>query len=124
MHILFLVASLSLILSPIVSFAATTTSVTAIKSCCSKMKSGSGCASKSCCNNKQKQDTQNKKSCSGECGFASCSCQSINFIVALPLQINEEEKAQKAFFECTYYTGHTANLSQGFASLWTLPKIA
>ena len=84
-----------------------TTSATAKKSCCSE-KSG------------------DKKGCEGTCGHSTCKCTSAcsSFSSATVSYLCSEMNSIDYAFTSMVKTNHnTPSISDGFSSLWLIPKI-
>lgn len=89
------------------------------KACCKK-ESSSKKYNKDCCN---KQSKEKQKSCGGKCGHSNCTITSPNFSSILNNEVkftinNFTFSTEKQKF---YHTATTT--SNGFFSIWLIPKI-
>lgn len=122
-HILLIVLTLGIFLTPRQTYACGTNSAKAEKSCCKKEKKATA-EKKDCCKNHNSKKHQNDDGCGGKCNHSSCQCPTFNFAFTLPfvaeLTKNNFEfssKKQKFYHNETY-------LSSGFLSIWTPPNIS
>ena len=91
------------------------------KSCCSKKKTDAESDKKSCCD---KKDTS-EKGCGGKCGQANCTSVSMTYFSVvtyndIEIKSNLFVTADKKHFFCH----NEANISNGFYSIWLIPKIS
>ena len=120
-HIITLFFVLGLFLIPSTGYSCGTKSVKTEKSCC-KVKLSNKKESTSCCGSTSTDDKDN--SCNGKCGNSNCtSTSSVSFSLFVYNEIeftnnNFDFSTKKANFS------HSENLlSDGFASIWLIPKI-
>ncbi len=121
LHILVLLFTLGLFVVPSVGYACGTKSVKTEKTCCSE-KTSIKKESKSCCDSTSTKDEDN--SCKGKCGHSNCTTvSSVGFSLFVYNEIeftnnNFDFSTKKSKFH------HSENLlSDGFVSIWLIPKI-
>ena len=120
-HIIVLLFIFGLFAVPSIGYACGTKSVKTEKSCCSE-KSSNKKESKSCCDSMSTDGEDN--SCNGKCGNSNCTTTaSVGFSLFV---YNEIEFTNNNFDFSTnkskFY--HSENLlSDGFSSMWLIPKI-
>lgn len=121
-HIVTLIFVLGIFLVPSTSYSCGTKTVKIEKSCCKK-KAANDKASKSCCGSSSTPDKDN--SCNGKCGNSSCvAALSYNFSFFVYNEIdfinnNFDFSTKKAKF-----LPSESILSDGFTSIWLIPKIS
>ena len=120
-HIITLFFVLGLFLIPSTGYSCGTKSVKTEKSCCSE-KTSNKKESKSCCNSASTDDEDN--SCKEKCGHSNCTTvSSVSFSLFVYNEIeftnnNFDSSPNKSKFH------HSENLlSDGFTSIWLIPKI-
>lgn len=94
------------------------------KHTCEKEVSSMKTEKKSCCNNDSK--SKEDKGCNGDCGHSKCGCSStcpsssISFLPEIIFKINfiRYSSIEKVEFSYT-----TPSISDGFRSIWLIPKI-
>lgn len=87
-----------------------------------KTETTSSASRKSCC----KEKSGDKKGCEGSCGHSSCKCSSAcnSFSAATVSYLFSESNVVDYSFTSLVKTGHTTpSISDGFSSLWLIPKI-
>lgn len=92
------------------------------KSCSMEMTSKSD-SKKSCCGTKSCSKNEKQKSCSGKCGHAACTTSS----VSMSFILNSSFETTINFFDFSsekqkFYSSD-AILSDGYSSIWLIPKI-
>ena len=94
------------------------------KETCSKEMTAKATEKKSCCGTDSCSKKEKKKSCDGKCGHSMCSTSSVNsslFVVfAFENHLSNFIFATK---KQAFYTSVTF-LSDGYSSLWLIPKIS
>lgn len=88
-----------------------------------KMEMSSKTKMKDCCNKKSNSKENKDKGCSGKCGQTMCSVSSVN--IGIPATIQYEIlNASFGFSEKKQnFSPSVSFLSDGYASLWLIPKI-
>ena len=117
-HLFTLLLTLGFLLFSNGSFACGTKSG---KSCC-KTETSSKKEMKDCC--KKKKDNEKSKPCGGKCGHSNCTTTASSFSFILN---NEVKFTSNTFVSSTekqkFYHNETTT-SNGFFSLWLIPKIS
>lgn len=119
-HILFIILTLGLFVTPTMTYACGTKSTKTEKYCCKKQNNNN----KDCCKKHKSNNNKQSNGCDGKCGHSSCSCSAAYHVFNLPFPA---EIRMKTFFAegkklKFYYT--KTRLSSGFYSIWIPPKIA
>lgn len=97
---------------------------TTSKETCSKEMGAKSTEKKSCCGTKSCFENEQQKSCNGKCGHAMCSPSSANSSLFLTLEFeNQSNNFIFASKKQKFYTS-VAFLSDGYSSLWLIPKIS
>ena len=87
-----------------------------------KTETTSATSKKSCCSEK----SGNKKGCEGNCGHSSCKCTSVcsSFSSATVSYLFSEMNVVDYSFTSLVKMNHTTpSISDGFSSIWLIPKI-
>ena len=95
------------------------------KHSCEKEVTSTKTEKKGCCGN-DSSNSKDEKGCNGDCGHSKCGCSStcppssISFITEIIFKINfvRYSSIEKVKFSCT-----TPSISDGFHSIWLIPKI-
>ena len=119
--IITLLITLGCVIVPSDSFGCGIKSTSTSKSCCKKEKSISAKV-KDCC---QKNQSQKKdRSCGGKCGHSNCTTLtiSLSFILVNEIKFNEINFEFSTGKQKIYSPETTT--SNGFYSLWVIPKIS
>lgn len=88
-----------------------------------KMEMSSKTKMKDCCSKKSKSKESKDKGCSGKCGQSMCSVSPVNIGIATAIQY-EILNAVFSFSEKKQNFSHSVSFpSDGYASLWLIPKI-
>jgi hypothetical protein len=96
------------------------------KHTCEKEVSSTKTEKKSCCSN-DGSEGKDDKGCKGDCGYSKCGCSStcpsssISFLPEIIFKINfiRYSSIEKVKFSYT-----TPSISDGFHSIWLIPKIS
>jgi hypothetical protein len=94
------------------------------KETCSKEMTAKSTKKKSCCGTDSCSKKEKQKSCDGKCGHSMCSTSSVNSSLFLSFEI--ENQINNFFFASKkqkFYSS-VAFLSDGYSSLWLIPKIS
>jgi hypothetical protein len=119
LHILIIILTLGLFLSPTLSYACETKTE---KSCCKK-ETTSKTEKKDCCNGRNSKDKDN--SCGGKCGHSNCtSSASINFILISTFEIDFNSTNFDFSSEKQKFYNSKTFISSGFSSVWLIPKLS
>ena len=117
-----LIFSFGWLFTPSYSFACGNSSEKTGTSCCDKKKSKAS-ETKDCCKDSCSSQEENEDGCDGKCKDTSCSCPSISYFFALPVEaklvFNDDAifiEKKKSYFKNPY-------LSSGFQSIWIPPNI-
>ena len=95
-------------------------------SCCKKEVSSTKKEKKSCCDSDSSKE-KDHKSCKGKCGHAACGCSSscsassVSFLSEINLKNN---MINYSFIEKVKFLYTTPSISDGFYSIWLIPKIS
>jgi len=88
-----------------------------------KMEMSSKAKMKDCCSKKTKSKESKDKGCSGKCGQSMCGVSSVNIGIAATIHY-EIPNAIFSFSEKKQNFSHSVSVpSDGYASLWLIPKI-
>ncbi|HTG65282.1 MAG TPA: hypothetical protein VL859_02790 [Flavobacterium sp.] len=88
-----------------------------------KMEMSSKTKMKDCCSKKSNSKDSKGKGCSGKCGESMCSVSSVNIGIASSIQY-EIPSGVFHFSEKKQNFSHVVSLlSDGYTSLWLIPKI-
>ena len=117
LHIIIIILTLGLFLSPTSSYACGTKTE---KSCCKK-ETSSKTEKKDCCSDKNSKDKDN--SCGGKCGHSNCTTSSVNFSIIAFYEIQFNNNNFDFSSEKSKFYDFKTFLSSGFTSVWLLPKI-
>ncbi|UPT70993.1 MAG: hypothetical protein M0D53_00830 [Flavobacterium sp. JAD_PAG50586_2] len=96
------------------------------KSCCKKEISSTTKEKKSCCNNDSSKE-KDHKGCKGKCGHSECGCSStcpassVSFLSEINLKNNMFSYSSIGKVKFLYTT---PSISDGFYSIWLIPKIS
>jgi hypothetical protein len=119
-HIL-LIALLGFFLMPSEAFACGKTSEK--KSCTKEMSSKT--EKKDCCSNDSHSQNKNQKGCNGKCGHALCSSISIvNIGIFLSMDIETQNNVFNFSTEKHKFNHPVTFTSEGYSSIWLIPKIS
>lgn len=89
-----------------------------------KMEMSSKSKKHDCCSKKSKSKETKDKGCSGKCGQSMCSVSPVNIGIAAPMHY-EILKPLFSITEKKQNFSHVISvLSDGYTSLWLIPKIA
>ena len=96
------------------------------KKCCKKEISEVKTEKKSCCES-EKQSSKDHNGCNGNCGHSKCGCSStcstssVSFLAEIDFNsfIFNCSSIEKVMFSYT-----TPSISDGFYSIWLIPKIS
>ena len=117
-HIFTIILMIGFFLSPSFTYACGTKTE---KICCKKETSLKD-NEKDCCK-KSEQSNKNQEGCSGKCGHSNCTTSTVSFSLISLFEI--EFKSNYFVFNTRkqkfYY--NEANISSGFYSVWSPPKI-
>lgn len=112
---------LGFLLMPSISFACGSG-----KHSCKKEMSNAKTEKKSCCENDNKSDNDHK-GCEDNCGHSKCGCSStcpsasVNFISEINFKVNNPNDYSINKVNFSYAT---PSISDGFYSIWLIPKIS
>ena len=123
LHIIIIILTLGFFLSPTLTYACGTKTK---KSCCKIEISSTKSEKKSCCNSDSSKE-KDHKGCKGNCGHSKCGCSStcptssVNFLSEIIFKnyMFGYSSIEKATFSYT-----TPSISDGFYSIWLIPKIS
>jgi len=88
-----------------------------------KMEMSSKTRTKDCCSKKSKSKESKDKGCSGKCGQSMCGVSSVNIGIATAIHY-EIPNAIFSFSEKKQNFSHSVSFpSDGYTSLWLIPKI-
>jgi len=96
------------------------------KSSCKKEISSNKTQKKSCCADENTKDKDNK-GCGGKCGHSGCGCSStcptslVSFVPEISFQLTA---FNFPLFEKINFLYTTPSISDGFYSIWLIPKIS
>lgn len=96
------------------------------KSCCKKEISSAKKEKKSCCDSDSSKD-KDHKGCKGKCGHSECGCSStcpassVSFLSEIILKNNMFSYSSIGKVKFLYTT---PSISDGFYSIWLIPKIS
>jgi hypothetical protein len=116
-HILLIILTLGIFLTPSQTYACGTKSAKTEKSCCKKQKT----EKKKCCSKDTTTNQKDQNGCDGNCGHSSCNCPTFCFSLAMPffVELNNNnfgfDTQKQKFYDLETY------LSSGFLSIWTPP---
>lgn len=94
------------------------------KSACKKEASSTKKEKKSCCGN---DDSKDNKGCGGNCGHSKCGCtstcppSSVSFLSEINFKVNMFSYSSIGKVKFLYAT---PSISDGFYSIWLIPKIS
>jgi hypothetical protein len=91
------------------------------KPCCKKEIS-SKTEKKDCCE-KNKQSNDNQKGCSGKCGHSNCTTSTVNFSLISSSEIEFKSPYFVFNTEKQKFYHNETDISSGFCSVWSPPKI-
>ena len=95
------------------------------KHTCEKEVSPTKTEKNSCCGNDDSKSKEDK-GCNGDCGHSKCGCSSIcasSSILFLPEIIFKINFIQYSLIERVEFSYTTPSISDGFRSIWLIPKI-
>ena len=96
------------------------------KSCCKKEISSTKKEKKSCCDNDDSKD-KDHKGCGGNCGHSKCGCSStcpsssVSFLSEINFKVTMFSYSSIGKVKFLYAT---PSISDGFYSIWLIPKIS
>lgn len=90
-------------------------------SCC-KTESTSNKETKDCCKNKKEKE--NNKPCGGKCGHSNCTTSSPSFTFIVTNEVKFTLNAIEFSSEKQKFYHNETTTSNGFFSLWLIPKIS
>lgn len=97
------------------------------KRCCKKETSSNKTEKKSCCSKDDNSKSNDDKGCGGKCGHSKCGCSSI--CPSTPVNLFTDITFQSNIFnfssiEKVKFLYTTPSISDGFYSIWLIPKIS
>lgn len=78
--------------------------------------------SKNCCNDNSKE--QKSRGCNGKCGHSNCTILAVHVALFAPVLEQTNTEILISNLERENFKNLKTNISDGFQSLWTIPKIA
>ncbi|WP_395051389.1 hypothetical protein [Flavobacterium sp.] len=120
-HILLLIFTIGFLLMPVLTSACEMKSG---KSCCNSETTSSNREKKGCCkvvNHSKNKDHEGP--CNGKCGHSNCTTSSVQFSIAF-FEIKFKNNNFKFSEKEHNYFNTQANISDGFFSIWLIPKIS
>lgn len=78
---------------------------------------------KSCCGTKSCSKNEKQKSCSGKCGHAACTTSSVSMSFLLNATFETPNNVFDFSTERQKFYSTDAILSDGYSSIWLIPKI-
>ncbi|MCF6132762.1 hypothetical protein [Flavobacterium wongokense] len=97
------------------------------KDSCKKEMSSKKAEKKNCCGNDKDSKNKDHKGCKGNCGHSQCNCSSICSVTPLTLFtefVFENNTPNDAVIKRTRFSYTAPSISEGYYSIWLIPKIS